>query len=591
VPAHRMFAAAAVVGMILTLGADADEPKLTIGGASAKRLREDLRYFAELAPAPLNKKWTTLEDTLKSFEQGVNIDGPIQLDFYFAGKGLKFSTAIPLDKLTGRGGFIENLESFGFDVGKPNAQGLIEVKQAQAAPRGKKKAAPAAPPQKPFYMRELKAAKYVVLHSEAAGIPANLPDPSIALNAWIKPPVDVAIQLKNDAAGLKGRQDNFAEMRKELEAAIQFKRSDSEAEIELRKLSLRQNLAEAERFLVESEELAATWVTDPTAKSAKGDLSLSALAGTSLEDSIKLLCEKPSAFANVKFHPKPALQIRVNFPIDELRSGHAKELYPRLLPVLLAQIDDRPALNDAGKTAAKNALNTLFEMLTDSIPMKLLDGFVDVHATSDGKNGLVCGIRAADGTQATAALEEFPDIRDGWKFEKAVAEHGGVTIHAMTVAPHRMDEFRAICGGEPVMLIGVSKDIVWGAAGQDAMTKLKTAIDQAAAPLPEKADPVFASLQMRFAPWVEVLDILRKRETRPANEKKTAQEISQEKETERQRTKLRKIAQDAFAPSDDLLTVTLRREDDTVHGHLDASLGIQRFLGSVLMYITDEFLE
>jgi hypothetical protein len=586
-----MFAAAVVFGLCLIPAAEADEPKITIGGASAQRLREDLKYLAELAPAPLNKKWKTLEDTLLSFETGVNPDVPLQLDFYFAAKGVKFGAALPVTKVTGRNGFIENLESFGFDVGKPNAQGLIEVKQAQATNRGKKKAAAAGPPPKPFFMRELAGAKYVVLHSDAAAIPANLANPQTALDAWIKPPVDVAVQLKNDAAGLKSRHDNFAEMRKELEAAIQFKRSDSEADIELRKLALRQNLAEAERFLAESENLAATWVTDPAAKAAKGEMTLSALAGTSLEESIKLLCEKPSAFANVKFHPKPALQLRVNFPIDDLRSGHAKELYPKLLPVLNADIDARPALTASGKTASKKALGILFEMLTDAIPMKVLDGIIDVHATADGKHGVVCGIRAADGTKATAALEQFPNIRDGWKFKQAVAEHGGVTIHEMTVAPHRMEEFRAICGGDPIVLIGVSKDIVWGAAGQDAMTKLKTAIDQAAAPLPDKADPVFASVQMRFAPWVEVLDILRKRETKPANEKKTAQEISQDKEAERQRTKLRKIAQDAFAPSDDLLTATLRRENDTVHGHLDASLGIQRFLGSVLMYITDEYLE
>jgi hypothetical protein len=586
VPASRMFTAVAVVGCLLTAGAFAEEPKITIGAASAARLRADLKYLAELAPVPLNKKWATLEATLLSFEEGVNADGPLQLDFYFAGKGLKFGAAIPVTKMTGNGGFINNLQSFGFTVGKPDASGLMEVKQAQANVRGKKAAAPAGPAPKPFYMRELTGSKYAVMHSEAAGIPANLPDPSIALKAWVTDPIDVAVRLKNDAAGLKSRQENFAAMRKELEAAIQFKRTDTEAAIELRKLSLRQHLAEAERFLVESENLSATWVTDAAKQLAKGEMVLSALPGTSLESSIQLLCNKPSAFANVKFHPQPALQARVNMAVDDLRAGHAKEFYPVLQPVLNAEIDARPALSAAGKAAGKKALGVLFEMLNESIPLRVLDAFIDVHATDDGKNGVICGIRTADGTKATAALEQFPSIReDGWKFQKSVSEHGGVTIHAMTVAPHRMDEFRAICGGEPTVLIGVSKDIVWGAAGKDAMTKLKTAIDQAALPLPEKTDPVFASVQMRIAPWIEVLDIMRQKEPKPAATDKTAQE------TERQRTKLRKIAKDAFAPADDMLEVSLRREEDQVLGTLNASPGIQRFIGSVLNYITDEYLE
>ncbi|HUQ72584.1 MAG TPA: hypothetical protein VM165_23855 [Planctomycetaceae bacterium] len=583
-PACRMFAAAAIVGMILATGADAEEPRISIGIASPQRLRDDLQYLVEMAPAPLNKQWKGLSATLESFEQGVNPDAPLRVDLIFAGQGLKFGAAIPIKKWDGRNGFLDNLSSFGFDVGKPNAAGLIEVKQ-QVANRGKKGAA-AGPPAKPFYMRHLTGPKYGVLSSDAANIPANLPDPSIDLKAWLVAPIDIAAQLKNDTAGLKDRQASFSQMRKELEAAIEFKRTESEAAIELRKLALKQNLNEAERFLVESENLSITWTTDPAAKAARGDLALNALSGTSLHESIQLLCEKPSAFANVQFHPKPALQVRVNFPIDDLRSGHAKELYPKLLPVVLADIDARPALNDAGKAAGKTAMSVLFEMLTDSLSLKLLDTIVDFHATADGKHGLVCGIRTADGTKAVAALEQFPGIREnGWKFEKAVAEHGGVTIHAMTVAPHRMEEFRAICGGDPVVLIGVSKDIVWGAAGEGALEKLKTAIDQAAMPLPEKADPVFASLEMRVAPWIELLDVIRSKEPKPAAGDKTAQE------TERQRTKLRKAVKQAFEPADDVLQATIRREKDGVKGDMKAGLGIQRFIGTVIGFIHDEYFE
>jgi len=582
VPACRMFAAAAMVGMLLTTGAEAEEPRISIGVASAQRLRDDLKYLVDMAPAPLNK-WKGLEATLEAFEQGVNLDAPLRVDLIFAGQGLKFNAAIPIKKWEGRDSFLDNVAAFGFNVGKPNAAGLIEVKQQ--ALRGKKGAA-AAPPAKPFFLRHLTGPKYGVLSSDAANIPANLPDPSIALKDWLVAPVDIAAQLKNDAAGLKGRQASFSQMRKELEAAIEFNRTEPEANVELRKLALKQNLNEAERFLVESENLSVTWVTDPANKAAHGDLALSALPGTSLHESIQLLCEKPSAFANVQFHPKPALQVRVNFPIDDLRGGHAKELYPKLLPVVLADIDARPALNDAGKAAGKTAMTVLFEMLTDSLSLKLLDTIVDFHATADGKHGLICGIRTADGTKATAAFEQFPGIReDGWKFQKDVAEHGGVTIHALVVAPHRMEEFRAICGDDPTVLIGVSKDIVWGAAGTDAMMKLKTAIDQAAAPLPEKADPVFASLEMRIAPWIELLDVIRSKEPKPAAGDKTAAE------DQRQRTKLRKATKQAFEPADDVLQATLRREEDGVKGDMKAGLGIQRFIGTVIGFIHDEYFE
>lgn len=586
-PARILFAAAAVVGTLLTAGLGADEPRITVGVAGAKRLRDDLKYLMELAPAPLKKQWKdTLEPMLLSFEQGVNPEAPIRVDLIFAGTGLKYSSAIPVpaNQLEGRDGFIANLESFGFAVGKPDAAGIYEIKQQQAGIRGKKAAA--GPPAKPFYMRHLKPGTgYAVFGISKPDLPAGMPDPSVALKDWLKGPTDVAVQIQNDAAGLSSRKEAFDQMRKELEAAIAFKRTDTPEDIALKKLSLQQNLNEAERFLVETEDLQVTWVTDQAAKSAQGALTLSALSGTSLRQSIELLCQKPSYFANVKFHDKPTLQARVVFPIDDLRHEHAKELYPALLPVMRAAIDDRPALNAEGKAAAKKALDVLFEMLTDALPLRMLDTFIDVHGSSDGKNTLVCGIRAADGTKATEALEQFPKIRDGWKLEKNVAEHEGVTIHAVTVAPHRMEEFRAICGGEPTVYVGVSKDAVWGAAGEGALDELKEAITQAGQPAPAKADPVFASLQMRFGPWVQVLDILRSREAKPAAGDKTAQE------EEKRRTKLRKISQDAFAPGDDLLEVTLRREDDRVIGQLEGHPGIQRFIGSVIAFVSEEYLQ
>jgi hypothetical protein len=584
VPARSLFTVAAAVWMLLVAGLHADDPRIAIGIAGSERMRDDLKYLMELAPAPLPKQWRNLEDMLLSFEQGIQEKQPIRLDLVFSGQGLKYEPAFPIEKLEGRNGFIENLQSFGFVVGKPNAAGIYEIKQPP--PGGGAKKVAAGPAAKPFYMRHLKAGMgYAVIASDVAKLPAALPDPGPPLQQWLPVPVDVAVRIDNDAAGLASRKASFSQMRKELEAAVQFKRTDTPEQIELKKLSLQQNLNEAERFLVETEKLDVTWVTDATAQSARGEMTLTGLPDTSLLTSIQMLALQPSYFANVKFHPQPALQLRINFPVDDLRSGHAKELYPALLPVMQADMDSRPALNAAGKAAAKQALDILFTMLNDGLPLRVLDGFIDAHATGDGKHVVLCGIRAADGTKATAALELFPQIRDGWKLQQALAEHEGVTIHALTVAPHRLEEFRALCAGEPVVYVGVSKDAVWGAAGEGSLDKLKAAITETGQPAPDKADPVFLSLQMRFAPWVQVLDILRSREAKPAANDRTAQE------EEKRRTRLRKISQDAFAPADDRLEVTLRREEDRVIGQLEAHLGIQRFIGSVMAFVTEEYLQ
>lgn len=553
--------------------------RVVLATPSDERLRDDLKFLIDLAPQNLRKQWKTLDEFVAVFEDGVDLKRPLRLDVVFTSSEMKYVVAVPVSNLNnGKKNFVKGLTEFGWLV-KADAHGLYTI--ANKPPRAAKVAPPPSPS---WFMRA--ANNWVQISPDLADVPPNFPNPANSIAPIIKPPIDLALRVENDGKDLPKRTGAFKELRKQLEAAIKFKRGESDADFEIRKLSAAQSFNEAERFLVQSQLLDVNWTTDTTKPVGIGNLSLTALPGTSLEESVTLLAAKPSFFANVPFAEKFTLQSRWNFAIDPMRSEHARELYPALLQVLSNSVDARPNLKEPEKAAAKAALEKLFGMLAESIPLKVLDAFIDVHPSGDGKNTLLAGVRCANGRQALACIEQFPKIRSTWKLEKNVGEHSGVDFHKLTVAEHRRPVFSALCGGEPFLLIGTGKEVVWAAAGKDAESELKAAIDKTLQPPPEKVDAVVVHLDAKFGPLVEVWDKFITTQPVVADPSD-----KQAKKDEQRRAQLRKYATDAFAGGLDTISVRLSREGNTVTGLLEVRPGVLRYLGTMIADSVAEYLQ
>lgn len=564
-----------------TLLAQAPATRVTIVAGSDQGLRDDLQFLVKLAPTALQKQWKTLSETLESFEDGVDKARPIGVQFILGGEEMGTMPIIPFTALEDKKNpnFVKNVEGFGYK-GTKQAGGEWEFNPVVA--RGKKAAA--GPPPKKLYMRE-GPGKYAVLSGDKADLPAKMPDYTAPWANLLNGNRDVAIHLGGDAATMDARRKSFQTLRKQLEAAIKFLRGESQADYDLRKLSAEQSFDESERFLIDTKDLVMAWTTDSAKGVGTGELSLAAHQGTSLAESIGLLTQQHGYFANVAFKEKGALQVRLNFAIDPMRSKHAKAFYERMLPVLKAGIETRPALDDKNKAAAKAAADVLFEMLHEAIPLKNLDLFIDAHASADGKNTLVGGIRAADGTKAVTALKEFPNIRPGWKWEENVEEHAGVKLHRLTVAPHRAAVVQALCGGDAVIQLGTSKDAVWFAAGQDGLTELKAAIDAVQKPAEGTVDPTFLHADVRLHVLVDVLDAYRG--SFPPGASATKQELADEKS----RAKWRKYGKEAFADGNDLLTARLVHEGENVKGDMSVATGALKFVGTMIADLVAENLD
>ncbi len=554
-----------LLGMAVGSASAQSEARIRVVLPSIEHDENALKWLIEQSPsADLKKQWKKLKsDVINAFTQGVDLSKPIEVDIVFRKDDMAYEFRVPLAKLNGPDGFIEFMEGLGYKV-KPVVPGVLTF--FEIAEKGKK----------PVYLRFDK--DYAWVSPLKAAVPPNPPAATGDMEPLLGLKKDVVADLKNDAEGLEGRRENFRELRKQFEALIKFHRNEDKNAFELRKLALTQQLDEAERFVVESETFQVNWITSISEASptGRGEISLTALAGTDLLKSLQEFAVKPSYFANVQLHPAPLVVGKLTFPLDALRVQHVKDFYKAVRPTLETEIDARAGKTDAQKTATKQAMNKFLDMLDAGASLGVVDSFIDTHAVEPGKNVMVCGIRAADGKVADEIIKLLPAIKAEWQV-KPHSEHGGVSIHELTVPKARLESFQRIFAGETALYVGTSKDAVWGAAGVDALKHLATAIYQVAQPAPEKVDPVVISYQVQVAKLVTLLEILQK-EAPALNAPKTKEQIKEQKDIE----KYRKLAQDAMGDCNSLLRGELRRTDNKIEGFLELNECVLRYIGSMI---------
>ena len=559
------------------------EARFQFAQGGVEPLKADLKYLVELSPTPsLAKQWTaTLEELLDSFAEGLDPAKPIRMDLVF-GKEMSYEVHFPIKKLDGGGGFIPNISGFGYNVKKVQPAGdLYAVTEAGRGAQNKK----------PTYMRYVNG--YASFAATQARVPATLPHPitdkATGVQDLLGKGYDIVGFLKNsDApADIAARKANFEALRKQLEAGLTARRNEDKNEFALRKLSLTQNLSEAERFLVETQELLVGWTTSTGTKESAGkgraEFSLSALPNTDLAKSAQGLGAKPSYFANVKLAENASVSGKINFAIDSLRATHLKEFYKSVRPVLEAKIDQRVTLKEADqKKAVKEAAGLLLDLLTDTVELGTADLFMDLHSSDNGKHTLICGARTADGKKVDEIIKLLPKINAGREVKLDIQKIGDdVSLHTVAVPQRRQEAFHKLFDGEDLIYVATSKDAVWGAAGANAVEELKAAITQAAAAPPAETDPRVAYFTSHAVRMAELFDIV-KPEPQPMDESLSKDEQARIRQQQKDLEKYRKLGADATANCDAVFSGEIKKNGDKVEGSMDVSECVLRFVGSVI---------
>src|SRR6185369_17066194 len=101
----------------------------------------------------------------------------------------------------------------------------------------------------------------------------------------------------------------------ELQAGVKKGEKEESADFEIRHAAVEHQLAELERFFVESSKISVGRVLSAVKKQAVLDMSLDALPQTSLAESIDLMGKTPDQFAAIG-KEETIVSGSINFPVD-----------------------------------------------------------------------------------------------------------------------------------------------------------------------------------------------------------------------------------------------------------------------------------
>jgi hypothetical protein len=443
---------------------------------------------------------------------------------------------------------------------------------------------------------------YASISTQQSDVPSGMPSPKLALDALFgSTGYDAALAARNSASGITDRRAAFEEFRENMLAGISRRPSETPEAFELRKRLAHHQTERLQRLFIEAEELLAGWTTDAAKEEARGELKLSALAGTELAGVIENYGQAASYFAAVPTTDDALVHGRMNIHIDATLQTQADQFYTLVAPVWGQQIDGNDEATAEQKTARHKIADVGLAMLKDGRELKTLDGCIEITPSAGGKHILLAGIRTADGTKAIELIQQLPQALGNLTLELDVDSAEGFAIHRLKPTADKVpDALKTFYGSECEVYVATGSEAVWVAAGSGGLDKLKTTIALVKNAKSEPTGDVFIG-QVRLGPMIQHLDELAV-EIGFSPQKflgRTPGETSSDESGSGDRRPgqallnldLKGIALPALLEGDDRFSLHVRQEQGVIQGNVKVERGVLKAAGKVIAKVAAERLD
>lgn len=527
------------------------KPTVTVVLKSAKELFDDLEFVMDLANAP--NQYKTLAGNIDVFLTGVDRTKLIGVRSYLTKDGrFDHILSLPIVSVAQLKIFLANIDALDVKskLVRSNVYRLSKLFEGYLYYDG----------------------AYAHLGEKEADVVAMKgAPPAELLNSY-----DLAVVLDNRGQSIESRRKGFDEISKEMHKAVdQSKKQDQEHEgdFKIRKAAAHQQIAELERYFVESSQLTLGWTTSAKNKNAVMNIDLSAVPETPLAASIELIGKGTEDYSAIS-EQGAVVVASVNFPIDDMRKTHMLDLIKLSRPRTKQIIESNAKLSAAQKEVDKDLSELGLDIAEGIANIGIFDGFLRMYPNEKpgekSTYSLLGGGKVADSDKVLKILNRLAEHMGKEKVKLDVAKEGDVSIHTLAVPEKQQAEYPELFAKDSIAYIGTSKNAVWFAVGDKALDRLKGAIAAPKHPGDGKTASTALDVHGRFLPWAEMLD------TRLG---KTGD------------VKLRKDALEAFKEGKDTGSLKVIRVDKDVKVHMQVDEGVLRFAGKVMAKFVKESLE
>lgn len=568
--------------------ADDEKPSITVVFPNIDEVFKDLKLAFDLVDD--SKSFTTLKETVETFLVGVDTTKPGGIRTYPTSTGLQSVLSFPVksdaDFLTLR----KNLWD-------------LDVKTAPAPTPQLIRQIPASVAQRLAKLRLEKNERLVFKLFEGfmryetgqVHLGKQIEDVRLAKGALpidLVKDHDLAILIDGLAQAPEKRKTAFDKAKTELIGAITRGETESEAAFAARKALTEHQIAEFERFFVESSKILIGWNVSDKEKHAILGIDLEGIPGTSFEKSIEMLGTEPDEFAGVS-NKDTVFSLSVNFPLDPMRQAFVKDIAGLERKLLKKEITESEKRTAEEKAVDGDLVDLLCDVVEGTTKLGIANAFVRSWKNADGRLSTVAGGRISAGAKAQIEkmLDDIASRSPNNKVEKKVETEGEIEIHKLTV-PRLHTELPEFIGDGGEVYVGTHEKTVWLASGDKALELLKTAIQEAKAAGPKPGPDL--DLSINLGPYVEILDAYRTRNpvsAAPAGKADDTKKKIKKVEGLISGADLRKLAIEAFKAGKDTATLSIHREEKKVKVNLKFDEGCIRFAGKVMSKFVKENLE
>ena len=254
-----------------------------------------------------------------------------------------------------------------------------------------------------------------------------------------------------------------------------------DSEFDARKQLVEAQLAQFDRLFKETDQVTFGVSVDQKSKSAYADMTLTAVPESRMAIQFAQLKESTTAYGGFLL-PDAAMTLALSTKIDPQSAKETAAQLDGMRKTLLNEIGKNGQLPEEARKPVTEAVDELFDVVQETILSGKMDAAGSV-VLGDKRVTLVYGSYAADPQKVESALQkvvsaaknepDFPEV----KFN--AAKHAGVALHTVSI-PVKDHDAKEVFGETLEVVLGTGNKSMYLAAGNDAMNRLKEAIDGSA---------------------------------------------------------------------------------------------------------------
>lgn len=573
-----------------------DRARVVMGLGSADQVLSAVEYVV----VKLAGKKASFEDSIRPnleiFLYGVSTDKPIRFDMTFnAEQGSLIQSIIPVANL--KEFLQDNLDPIGIESKQDKADKEL-YQLSGSVYEG--------------WLRFLpKPTPYAVIFQEKSDLPKGMPHPETLHSEQAEAGDMVFLAMDNAADKIAARKSAFDKYIDNQLTDFQKLTSETKEQFALRKELRKLMLSILQQWVAEAARIRLGMTINEEKQDAPTTLTFSALPETALAGDLSQVRSHVSQFAAIAAPDNSILSGRIHLPIDEQHKAGFRKIYELARPAVQQGIDENNKGAAAERGARKEITLLFLDVLTECIDkVPVLDAFIDITPVKE-KHSVLLGIGATGADKINQIIEKIPAAKEGWKVDLNVDKSGTATIHKLTFGTKSPKSLTDFYGTSNEVYFGVSDNSFWISGGEGALASLKTQLEKAAEPLPEKGTGLLVSFKMNAHPILKnlheithdpELDLLNDLNFQTRNQKLAAEKPDASKKKEESRAgsraanlssfKWQETAIAALQGTDDRFELSLTvEESNELQGQANAQSGVLKAIGAVIAKFADETLK